>query len=128
AQFEEDEESDPHRQRIENDPDAINSFACPLVYYRHIPVHWRVNMSTALGSAWSVLQPFGVSNRRGMFVYREVSGRVFYLVVNEGNCGKENTDHHTPATSGRGSARTVSGATGVWRCGWVGFGIVFDAV
>lgn len=59
------------------------------------------NLSTA--AAWNVLQPFSVSNRVGMFVFQDETGKVFYVRVSEGTCEAAATHRKRPSAESQTS-------------------------
>ena len=61
-------------------------FRCKSVWHTHLPVHQRLmdspgrtGISRGLKAINSVLDSFGVSNRKDMFVYKDSTGAVFYF-------------------------------------------------
>ena len=61
-------------------------FGCNSVWHTHLPVHQRLfdtsgrtGISRGLKAIKSVLERFGVSNRKDMFVYKDSHGAVFYF-------------------------------------------------
>jgi len=55
-------------------------FACDCVHVISLTLHERVAPAVAMRSiASTALHPFVVINRKNLFVYRERSGKVFYL-------------------------------------------------
>lgn len=57
-------------------------FSCDKVHEIVIPLNWRTDSKTILNAiAGSVLVHFSVSNRPKMYVYREQSGRIFYMTL-----------------------------------------------
>lgn len=57
-------------------------FSCEKVHEIMIPLNWRTDPKTILNAiAGSVLVHFSVSNRPKMYVYREQSGKIFYMTL-----------------------------------------------
>lgn len=57
-------------------------FSCEKVHEIVIPLNWRTDPKTILNAiAGSVLVHFSVSNRPKMYVYREQSGKIFYMTL-----------------------------------------------
>ena len=61
-------------------------FGCNSVWYTHLPVHQRLmdtsgrtGISRGMKTIRSVLDRFGVRNRKDMFVYKDSTGAVFYF-------------------------------------------------
>ena len=61
-------------------------FRCKSVWHTHLPVHQRLmdssgrtGISRGLKAVKTVLDRFGVSNRKDMFVYKDSTGAVFYF-------------------------------------------------
>ena len=61
-------------------------FGCNSVWHTHLPVHQRLmdtsgrtGLSRGFKAVKSVLDRFGVSNRKDMFVYKDRDGAVFYF-------------------------------------------------
>ncbi|KAJ7386496.1 hypothetical protein OS493_008630 [Desmophyllum pertusum] len=75
-------------------------FGCNSVWYTHLPVHQRLfdtsgrtGISRGLKAIKSVLDRFGVSNRKDMFVYKDVStGAVFYFRLFESLCSSDSSN------------------------------------
>ncbi|KAI9091450.1 hypothetical protein DFS34DRAFT_325544 [Phlyctochytrium arcticum] len=55
-------------------------FACPVVFKRSFPLHWRLRPQQALNNIVTALEAFGISNRKNMFVFA-AKGSVFYMRV-----------------------------------------------
>ncbi|EFC40819.1 hypothetical protein NAEGRDRAFT_58984 [Naegleria gruberi] len=61
-------------------------FACRKTYEISFPLHSRLTTAMAINHLnQAVFNPFIVANRSEMFVYKERSGRVFYLQLVDGN-------------------------------------------
>ena len=61
-------------------------FGCSSVWHTHLPIHQRLmetpgraGISRGFKAIKSVLDRFGVSNRKDMFVYKDGTGAVFYF-------------------------------------------------
>ena len=61
-------------------------FGCNSVWHTHLPVHQRLmdtsgrtGISRGFKAVKSVLDRFGVRNRKDMFVYKDSDGAVFYF-------------------------------------------------
>jgi len=69
----------------------LPELACPLVFETSFLINHRLKTSeTRRALQSSVLHPFGVSNRRGAFVYKDELERVFWMSIDERNDeGKE---------------------------------------
>ena len=70
----------------ERGPDKLvddENFSCPIQYRMPTPLNHRVAPTQAIVSLDStVLQNFLVSNRRGIFTYKDESDNVFYMKLN----------------------------------------------
>jgi hypothetical protein len=56
------------------------NYSCPMIHQCVFVLHERVQLSFALNSLISsILNPFAVSNRKNMFVYRDSIGNIFYF-------------------------------------------------
>ena len=65
--------------------DSGCAFACPIVFSHSFPLHHRCELHktiVALGS--SVLHQFAVSNRQGIFVYRDEQDHIVYMTLEAG--------------------------------------------
>lgn len=63
---------------------TVNEFACPRKAKLKFPLHPRVPPSKVIGPLTaSAFNPFFVSNRKGLFVLREESGKVFYMELTD---------------------------------------------
>ncbi|KAF0982627.1 hypothetical protein FDP41_011557 [Naegleria fowleri] len=61
-------------------------FACKKTFEISFPLHSRLSTAMAINHLNQVVfNPFIVANRSEMFVYKERSGRVFYLQLTDGN-------------------------------------------
>ncbi|KAG2393870.1 hypothetical protein C9374_003634 [Naegleria lovaniensis] len=61
-------------------------FACKKTFEISFPLHSRLSTAMAINHLNQVVfNPFVVANRSEMFVYKERSGRVFYLQLTDGN-------------------------------------------
>ncbi|KAI9324421.1 hypothetical protein DFJ73DRAFT_244081 [Zopfochytrium polystomum] len=53
-------------------------FACPVVFERTFPIHWRLKPQQALNTVLSSFGPLMISNRHNMFVFA-VRDSIFYI-------------------------------------------------
>jgi len=73
------------------------SLACKKTHEIVFPLHSRLTTAMAINHLnQAVFNPFVVANRSEMFVYKERSGRVFYLQISDGN--KQNDTPSSPRT------------------------------
>ncbi|KAG5460965.1 MAG: hypothetical protein BJ554DRAFT_6921, partial [Olpidium bornovanus] len=77
---------------------APGQFACPLVFHKSCPLHWRLKPNQALNSiASTVMHPFFVGNRKNLFVIAKCQS-VFYVKLYESGPGMLNNPAESDAT------------------------------
>ena len=67
-----------------NDP-VLHQLACPLVFSKWFPVHWRIKPSVALQSIISTLEPLCITNQQNTLIFSEL----FYMVFEHSVDGDE---------------------------------------
>ncbi|XP_064625448.1 KICSTOR complex protein SZT2-like [Lineus longissimus] len=95
ADSDEDDEMQPQNSYLAASMQFMpGHFACQCVWEYHFALHPRLKTARPTRAAPSrgiqalrtVLNAFSVNNRKNLFVYRESSGNVFYLRLNESMC------------------------------------------
>jgi hypothetical protein len=88
-------------------------FTCEKVHEIHLPLNWRTDPKTILNAiANTVLIHFSVNNRSKMYVYREQSGKIFYMTLSVTSALDE--PHENDGEVGnddRGTGGSVTGQT-----------------
>ena len=75
------------------DVSSPGAFSCPVKFKTSFPLYHRcVSTQVVLSLEASVLHSFAVSNRRGIFVYKDESGAIFYMTLRATVCVEDNTD------------------------------------
>ena len=86
-----------------NEPDNMDSsssmsgrFECPIIFRQSFTLNHRCKMNqTIIALESSILHPFAVSNRQGIFVYKDKTGHVFYMRLaasNKTDFAEDNVD------------------------------------